>query len=299
MKNQNIDNMTIQEIKNNIESYQQNLAQINSAIEIEEKRNDIESISKCKALKNLKKDVENAIAFFSSTLEYKISLNSFNNSPILTTSEGKCASIYYEPDKKWYNGIINKVDSENKTCKVTFFGYKDTQDVPFKYVKPIELVKNEEIQVGIICDAIYKEDGLWYSCVVERTSDLGIHIKFDKYNNEEIVQIDYLRITPEQKVLNWKNKEEERKKKKDKDKESEKNKFVIPNELRITPADNEEQRLLKRKRVKQLKNKTKQKEIEKITQEKQQNWLNFTKNLHNNKSSKGIIGFTPLRLPHK
>ncbi len=35
-----------------------------SAIEIEEKRNDIESISKCKALKNLKKDVENAIAFY-------------------------------------------------------------------------------------------------------------------------------------------------------------------------------------------------------------------------------------------
>jgi methionine-rich copper-binding protein CopC len=55
--------------------------------------------------------------------------------------------------------------------------------------------------------------------------------------------------------------------------------FNIPEKLKINPNDSEEQRLLKRKRVKQLKNKQKQKEIEKLTQEKQQNWIDFNKKL--------------------
>ena len=107
-----------------------------------------------------------------------------------------------------------------------------------------------------------------------------------------------MRITPEQKITNWKNKEEEKKKKKEEG-DKERSKFEIPNELRITPADNEETRLLKRKRVKQLKNKVKQREIEKITQAKQRNWLNFNKTLNGNKKNKALNGFTPLKIIHK
>ena len=298
MKKDNIDNMTISEIKENIESFKQNLSQIESTLEIEEKSKDIESSAKCKALNNLKKDVQNAIAFYTSTLEYKITQSSFNTQPITSKSINKCASLYYELDKKWYNGIINSIDQENKKCSVTFFGYKETEDLPFKYIKPIDEVSPEELTPGTVCDAIYKEDGLWYTCVVERTSELGIHIKFDKYNNEEIVSNDYLRITPEQKITNWKNKEEEKKKKKEEG-DKERSKFEIPNELRITPADNEETRLLKRKRVKQLKNKVKQREIEKITQAKQRNWLNFNKTLNGNKKNKTLNGFTPLKIIQK
>lgn len=293
MNNQNVDSMSVDEVKASIESYKQNLLQIESALEIQKNNSDLDSATKCKALETLKKDVKNAITFFTKTLEYKIAQVSFNTAGVTQASVGKCASIYYEADQKWYNGIINSIDLKNKTCNVTYFGYKETEDLPFKYIKPITPLPQEELTSGTLCDIIYKEDGFWYSGIIERTSELGIHVKFDKYKNEEIVQSDYIRITPEQKIENWKRKDTKSEEQSDK---KGKGKFIIPENLKITPADSEDQRLLKRKRVKQLKNKTKQKEMEKISQEKQQNWLNFKKSLSSNRGSnnKTLNGFTPM-----
>jgi len=52
--------------------------------------------------------------------------------------------------------------------------------------------------------------------------------------------------------------------------------FKLPDHLKVTPADNEQQRLIKRKRAKSLKNTHKQKAIEKISKEKQDDWINFS-----------------------
>ena len=307
----NIDNMNIEDINNTIRSYQQNLKQIESTIEIEDTTSDnnVEDAARKKALIKLKKDVQNAIAFFESALVYKRNQNEFNKEDdINDVYVGKCANVYYEPEHMWYNAVIKDINHKSKMCSVEYFGYKDDDVysvVPFKYVKPHVAINVEEMFSGMICDVIYKEDGMWYSATIQRVSELGVHIKYNKYDTEEIVQCDYIRETPEQKVKNWNLKEQMRK-----EKENALNKvkvdltsidgeeiqinnngsmcnnsgnssvvFNIPEKLKINPNDSEEQRLLKRKRVKQLKNKQKQKEIEKITQEKQQNWIDFNKKL--------------------
>ena len=104
--------------------------------------------------------------------------------------------------------------------------------------------------------SINKEDGNWYPATIIRISELGIHLKFNEFGGEEILQEDFIRITPEQEVANLKL---ETKKKKDNKEDEKEEKFVIPDRLKINPNDNEETRLLKRKRVKQLKNTEKQK----------------------------------------
>ena len=308
----NIDNMTIDDINNTIHSYQQNLRQIESTIEIEEANDDntVEDIAKKKALIKLKKDVQNAIAFFESALVYKRNQNEFNkDADISDVHLHKCANVYYEPDGMWYNAVIKDINHKSKMCTVEYFGYKEDDMysvVPFKYVKPHAALNVEEMFSGMICDVIYKEDGQWYNATIQRVSELGVHIKYNKYDTEEIVQCDYLRETPEQKVKNWNLKEQKKKEKENATKtkvdltlidgeeiqtngvisssNSNSNSninvlFNIPEKLKINPNDSEEQRLLKRKRVKQLKNKQKQKEIEKLTQEKQQNWIDFNKKL--------------------
>jgi len=61
--------------------------------------------------------------------------------------------------------------------------------------------------------------------------------------------------------------------------------LIIPDNLKISPADSEAQRLAKKKKVKALKNNFKQKLIEKETKEKQDLWLNF-----NQKATKQKFG---------
>lgn len=307
--------MTIDDIASTIHAYRQNLAQIQSTIDIEGTNRDdsVEDAAKKKALVKLKKDLLNAIAFFESALAYKQTQKEFNkDADISDTHLHKCANVYYEPDDTWYNAVIKDINHKHKTCTVEYFGYKEDDVhsvVPFKYVKPHPALNVEEMFSGMACDVIYKEDGQWYGATVQRVSELGVHIKYNKYDTEEIVQCDYLRETPEQKVKNWNLKEQLKKEKESALKakvdlvtidgeeiqthathnDSNSNNvgntnngnalFNIPEKLKINPNDSEEQRLLKRKRVKQLKNKQKQKEIEKITQEKQQNWIDFNKKL--------------------
>ena len=132
------------------------------------------------------------------------------------------------------------------------------------------------------CEAIYYDDGQWYSCVIEQISEHGVHIRYKQYNDKEVVSFDSIRITPEQKLINEKKKREFLKKRLPQDELE----FNIPDNLKISPSDSEIQRLTKKKKIKALKNNFKQKQIEKETKEKQDIWLNF-----NQKNSKAKAGF--------
>ena len=85
------------------------------------------------------------------------------------------------------------------------------------------------------------------------------------------MSFDSIRITPEQKLVYQKKKENLKHKSTEDDME-----FKLPDYLKITPADNEMQRLSKKKRAKALKNSHKQKIIEKMNKEKQDEWINFS-----------------------
>jgi len=143
--------------------------------------------------------------------------------------------------------------------------------------------KQEDIEVGTHCEAIYYEDGLWYTCVIDQISEHGVHIRYKKYNDKEIVSFDSIRLTPDQKRFNDKKKKEFLKKRHP-DTELE---FVIPENLKINPSDSEVQRQVKKKKIKALKNNFKQSIYEKESKDKQDNWLNF--NQKNNKAKNGFF----------
>src|SRR5690606_35241801 len=113
------------------------------------------------------------------------------------------------------------------------------------------------------------EDGKWYNSTIEAISEHGVHVKYNKYDDIEVITFDSIRITPDQKLANQKRKETI------KPINIEEDEFKLPDYLKITPADNEAQRLSKKKRAKSIKQKHKQKIIEKISKEKQDQWLTF------------------------
>lgn len=310
-----VDDMSIEELTSSITELKQNKTQIESILEIEkDDEYKVEVKQKNKELQSLLHNVSNAIVFYEEALNFKLQAELFNDSFIDDKAIGKVASVYYETEHTWNNAIIDSIDNVNgnendndcgnikeQLINITFLGYKDSIKVPYKYVKLNKELSDDELVKGTICDCIYMEDGKWYQATIEEIIPKGVQVKYNNYNNQEIVSRECIRITPEQKIINWKNKPKENGKGNQDKNNSDKKKdifapFVIPAKLKISPADTDEQRLLKRKRVKNLKHKNKQEIIEHISKEKQKNWLSFNKQLTENKS----VGFTPMRtLPSK
>ena len=290
-----IEHMSVNELLMNISSLKENLSQIDDSLKEEKKKNPNEKNNlTIKSLDNLKNEVLNALEYFKKNLSYKVNEISFNTNSIPKESIGKIASIYNEKDKEWYNGEIKNVNEKKETCQISFFGEEENKikEIPFKYIKLNDEVSDEDIFPNAICNCLYKGDGLYYTAKIKRISELGIHIKYIDYDDEDIVSKDYIKISPEQKIENYN--------KKYNINDKVENKFILPEKFKIKPNDNEETRLLKRKRVKKMKYKFKQNQFEEICQEKQQNWIDFNKNLNSKKNkNKAINGFTPMRLIQK
>jgi hypothetical protein len=284
MKNNKEEEITIEEIEEKINQYKNDLSQVESIVEREKNNNTNTETNKLGDLIKLRKDLIEAIEFQEDILKFKKQTdpNTFNDKPITKENIGRICSGFYETENKWYTAMINEVNIDEKTVEITWLGFKEKEVLPFKYIKVQETLKSNELYPGMVCEAIYLDDGKYYPATIDKISEHGVHIKFNRYNEVEVVSFDSIRITPEQKILNIKTKQDKQKNKK----EEESLEFKLPDYLKITPADNETQRLSKRKRVKSMKNNHKQKVIEVITKEKQDNWLNFLqKNPKNKKES--------------
>ena len=263
---------SLEEIEKKIVEFKTNISQVESILEREKQSKKLDT-NRLDDLIKLQKDLKSAIMFQEESRKFKISTSStsFNNNPLFVEDIGKISNSYYEKEKKWYTAMINQVYLHDMTVEVTWLGFKEKEVLPFKYVKINESLKKEDLEVGMVCEAIYYEDGKWYNAVIEMISEHGVHVKYGKYNDVEVVSFDSIRITPEQKLINQKRKENQKNKGNDDEME-----FKLPEYLKITPADNEVQRLSKKKRSKALKNSHKQKIIEKISKEKQDEWINFS-----------------------
>lgn len=266
------EDVSLEEIEKKITEFKTNLSQVEAILEREKESKKLDT-NRLDDLIKLQKDLKAAIIFQEESRKFKIatSLTSFNNNPIFLQDAGKICNAFYESENKWYTAMINQVYLHDLTCEITWLGYKEKEVLPFKYIKINEPSRKEELEVGMMCEAIYYEDGKWYNANIEMISDHGVHVKYAKYNDIEVVSFDSIRITPEQKLNFQKKKENMKNKSADDDME-----FKLPEYLKITPADNEVQRLSKKKRAKALKNQHKQKIIEKINKEKQDEWINFS-----------------------
>jgi len=266
------EDLSIEEIEKKITEFKTNLSQVEAILEREKESKKLDS-TRLDDLIKLQKDLKAAILFQEETRKFKISTSStsFNNNPLFQEDAGKICNAYYESENSWSTAMINQINLQDLTAEITWLGYKEKETLPFKFIKINEALKKEELEVGMMCEAIYYEDGKWYNGTIEMISEHGVHIKYSKYNDIEVVSFDSIRITPEQKLIYIKKKENQKNKPVDDDLE-----FKVPEYLKITPADNEMQRLSKKKRVKAMKNTHKQKLIEKVNKEKQDEWINFS-----------------------
>jgi len=275
--------LTFEEIDQKITEYKQNLLQIETILDREkEKSTQLQSgnvsLNRINDLLNLKKDLIQAINFQEDLKKFKFQTdpNIFNSSPLIQNlHQGKICQAFYEAEFKWYMAMINLINQTDQTAEITWLGFKEKTTLPWAYIKVQDSLKPEDLEVGMNCEAIYYEDGKWYLAAIEKISELGVHVKYKKYEDIEVVSFDSIRITPEQKLANIKRKEQEHLKQNSKD-EAKELEFKIPDYLKISPADNEAQRLSKRKRVKSMKNTHKQKVLEKISKDKQDEWINFS-----------------------
>lgn len=284
MKARKVEEMKIEEIQTAIEEYKKNLIEVDSIIEIEKQKTDpIKNIStsgNLNDLLNLKSELKKAITYHEEVLKFKLNSENinFNDQPLHKSDVGRICLAFYDEDQKWYTAMINEIDEETKKGEVTWLGFKEKTQLPYSHIKVQEKINPEEIETGYMCEAIYYEDGKWYPAVIETKSEHGVHVRYTKYEEVEIVSYDSIRFTPEQRQANL------NKKKNPKQEVDINAPFKLPDHLKMNPNDNEQQRLLKRKRVKQLKQNHKQKVIEIISKEKQEQWQNFNSKL--NKSGK-------------
>lgn len=279
MKSKKSDDISIEETEKKIIEYRSNLSQVESILD----REKLSNSTKLTDLIKLQKDLKSAIEFYEDIRKFKLQTSTeiFNNIPLTAENNGRICTAYFDQEKNWFMAMINSVDEKEQTAEVTWLGYKEKQTIPFHLIKIQEALKPQDLEIGMQCEAIYYEDGKWYESTIENISEHGIHVKYNKYEDTEVVSLDSIRITPEQKLANQKKKETQAKSKQTEDDLE----FKLPEYLKITPADNEQQRLSKKKRAKSIKNKHTQKIIEIVSKEKQDNWLSFAQKAPKMKTS--------------
>jgi hypothetical protein len=272
MKSIKNEDLSIEDIDKKISEYKTNLSNIESILD-REGQHKITNTKINELIKNAK-ELKNVIAYQEDLRKYKITTSPtiLNSVPLTESDKGRVCVAYFEEEKKWFTAIINEVFED--TAEITFLGYKEKATLPFKYIKVQEYAKQEDLVIGNQCEAIFYEDGKWYNATIDNISEHGVHIKYNKYDDVEVVSFDSIRFPPDVKLLNQKKIE-------DKAKQTTDNnimEFKLPDYLKLDPTDNEAQRLSKRKRVKAMKQKHKQAIIEKVSKDKQDEWLKFSQN---------------------
>mmetsp|Transcript_4981 Transcript_4981/g.14751 ORF Transcript_4981/g.14751 Transcript_4981/m.14751 type:complete len:282 (+) Transcript_4981:237-1082(+) len=155
-------------------------------------------------------------------------------------------------DDKWYPAVITAVAGGSYT--VVYIGFGNTEVVGPDDIRPLlceEPLDPAIVQLGFECFGRFSGDGKYYDVVVEEVTDFGYKCKFIQYGNSEELPLEYLRM-------------------KSPDGPDDANELVreadgtyrIPEHLKVLHTDSEQERLRKRRRVKALKQKVKQRERE-------------------------------------
>lgn len=230
-------------------------------------------------LMKLRQDLLGAIAYEESSIKSLQNHEDFLFSPEVLAAEhvDRLCRTYFYTENKWYNAKIDSVDVDSQEADVSYIGYQNSYKVHAMFIKVIPKPNPENLEPGCYCEAIYKGDGHYYPCIIEKVSEEGYHVRFKKFNNREIVGLYYLRES--------RNNNNDVNKKKNFDDLTEFKVifkiyfilfFQIPEHLKILPNDSEVQRVSKKKKIKKLKQAFKIQLIEKHSKEKQGKWTNFS-----------------------
>lgn len=278
--------LSIQEMKERIEEYRSSMAQIESILDRE--KGDVKKLTEVNELSKVYDNIKKSLLYYSEVIAYEESKLIVDNDKVISpsdigkvcsvtlqTQDGKHISKEVPPSSRIHNArLLDLLDGEQVLVKLIPSG--ETIEIASKHCKPNKLHSRQNLKIGFSCEALFSQDGEFYDATITELSDSKITVLFTGYGNSEQIGYDSIRISPDQAIRNQRlatGIEGRKEKAVDLSKG-----VVIPEHLRITPADSEQNRLAKRKKVKALKHSHKMKVLELESREKQENWNCFLKN---------------------
>jgi survival-of-motor-neuron-related-splicing factor 30 len=167
----------------------------------------------------------------------------------------------------WYPAVITAVAGGAYT--VVYIGFGNTEVVDSDGIRPLiceDPLDPSHIVVGAELVGRYSGDGKYYDVIVEAVTDFGYRVAFTEYGNSEELPLEYLRVRSTTGVLPDANEGLVR--------EAD-GTYRIPEHLKVLPSDSEQDRLRKRRRVKGLKQKLKQREADESRDSSKNSWQAF------------------------
>ena len=166
----------------------------------------------------------------------------------------------------WYPAVITAVSPDSYT--LVYIGFGNTEAVGPESIRPLiceSPLDPSQIDVGFECVGRYSGDGKYYEVVVEAITDFGYKVQFQEYGNSEELPLEYLRP---------KDADGGRLDANELYREAD-GSWRIPDHLRVSHTDSEQERLRKRRKVKALKQKDKQREKDEVRDGQKNSWLAF------------------------
>lgn len=270
-----------QDLLEKLDTYREQLSQVEAGLEANPEE---------ESLLKLKKDLSEVIALTEDLVRYQNVSDAKDSQAGSSKSAhtnwiGRTCEAHLEG--KWYNAEIQSVRRDHKgieRCAVKFIGDEGTQreykTTELRLLKPPPAA---QCAPGLKCQSIFKEDGLWYDCVILEHTTTGYKVNFKDYNEECEVKFDQIRMG--QQSLAEKEKMRVQKNVKD---------FITPAGFRIpenlkpdADKDTAKQLEVKRRKIHAIKSKQKEEIVEKAQQQQVHGWQKFC----NKKSSKSKNGY--------
>jgi len=182
-------------------------------------------------------------------------------------------------DEKWHPAVITAVAGEAYT--VVYIGFGNTEVLGPDSIRPLLCdtpLDPSLLRVGFECVGRYSGDGKYYDAVVEAVTDFGYKVSFTAYGNAEELPLEYLRPKGDD-LRGGPDDSNEVTREAD-------GSYHIPDHLRVLHTDSEQERLRKRRKVKALKQKVKQREQDEARDGAKNSWLAF----QNKGAKRKVIG---------
>lgn len=269
-----------QDLLEKLDTYREQLSQVEAGLEANPEE---------ESLLKLKKDLSEVIHLTEDLVRYQNVSDNKDQRQAAKSSHTSWIGRTCEAHDggKWYNAEIQSVRRDHKGIEratVKFIGEEgQTKECKTTEVRMLKPPPAAQITPGLKCQSIFKEDGLWYDCVIIEHTTTGYKVNFKDYNEECEVKFDQIRLG--QQSLAEKEKQRVQKNVKD---------FITPAGFRIpenlkpdTEKDTEKQLEVKRRKIHAIKSKQKEELVDRAQQQQVQGWKKFC----NKSSSKSKNGY--------
>lgn len=309
MANENLNDVSLQELQNRLVTYTHQLESIHELLQADPENMEYLTIATdlMEVIKLTKEMIDLKMKPHSSTEPSdKVNVTPAPAKPLSPASSSehvdtKQRELAFAPgsyvealfQSTWYPAYIESI-TENDMYNVKYLGFGSKDELKESMLRGIDIDDEayshaDDITVGLKCEAKYYVDGQYYPCTVTEQTPLGYQVLFDGYGNSEEVPLEYLRRS-----LNKPNQEYSAQRhalpaKANKPTGNSDKPIKIPENLQILPTDTEAEKERKRKRIRAIKSLNRQKMMENERNSKQQDWKAF-QNKALKKKFKGASG---------